>query len=654
MICVCCSLLFFSVSTLRSANSITLADEFLKRNISDPFDFQHVTHTSPSQLPPIEHTHLHDLATEFSIIRASQRPGSELKGIRAENLFYRNFSTEDLPSTNFSTLAPDSQSLYTRSPPHSPTSAEIPKSPRGFSNKRVSRSVENFSRPVSRANRPLLAPTILPPPRVSSIAACARPVDPTSQTIDALLGHESPPMSEHTSPISDHVQAPYAGVMTEIPDETVHAFTTEECPPKLLRVLSSDHVSGLANIPEENETSWRNSRNGVPGSSEPLHLAPVDTAPGPDDLHSPIIPAQEDNFTRAPVSTCAEPNGSQPKVKIQHALDDSWEDDIDYCYEHAAESNSNFDWQRISFEEIEENLAALTLGQSSALASEHGNQQQLCPQPSYGSEENRSAPTTPEPGTAFTFPRPSSVSPSGSPNSFELFPSPARKLKRYKSEVFQNLGPSLEDRLSPLPLYGGMMPDIQESDEEVIYAQADDQTTSNRSSCSPLSKCNSQESIILSRAASIVRKHRSSTSTNSVPDLIHSPNGSRETVSRDTTSPMIEQQVMPVLPRSPVSPAYTSSTSLARNTIYPATSSTADLRRYERPPMSAGAFHDRAKSESVLDTFDMGMGIGMCYRAHGAPTPRKRSSTFSRGVNHRKTRTSYSLFPTTAPPTPPK
>ena len=43
-----------------------------------------------------------------------------------------------------------------------------------------------------------------------------------------------------------------------------------------------------------------------------------------------------------------------------------------------------------------------------------------------------------------------------------------------------------------------------------------------RSSRSPMSKCNSQESMLISRAASVVRKHRSSASSMSVPELVPS------------------------------------------------------------------------------------------------------------------------------------
>ncbi|WEW56490.1 hypothetical protein PRK78_001935 [Emydomyces testavorans] len=622
--------------------------ESLKRNISEPFDFQHVTHTNQSQLPPIEYTHLHDLATEFSIIRASQRPDSELKGIRAESLFREDLSSEDLLTTNLMTLAPDSQSLYTRSPPRSPISVEIPKSPKDLSNKRVSRSVENFSRPVTRINRLNSTPSIIPPPRVSSRSACSPPVDPTSQTINALLGLDSPPAVPRHIPstlddsLANEPQTSPFDLTAYSRDEPVHASTSNDYPSKMLRTFPDDHVSGLANIPEENESSWRNSRAGAHMSlkltASPVEcgqpLLTVDSAFRPEDLHSPIIPATGD-----------QPRDLKPSVKVQPALEDSWEDDIDYCYEHAAESNSNFDWQRVSLQDVKENFAAFSLDESFVMNASYENPEKLCPLPRFGSVgEDRSAPTTPESQAAFSFPRPGSVSPGGSAKSFEFLPSPGKKLGKYSPEPLRVLGPPLEDRLSPLPMYGGTMPDIQESDEEADYAQPDGQTTSARSSCAPLSKCNSQESMILSRAASIARKHRSSTSTNNVPDLIHSPSSSRETVNRDSASPMIEQ-VISFAPRSPVSTIHTRSGSLGQDAVRSPTSSFSDLQLIEKRAGPATPSHDRAKSESVLDTFDTSVSLKRSCA-------RKRSSTYSRGINHRKARTSYSLFPPTTPPTP--
>ncbi|KAI1943920.1 hypothetical protein LOZ66_000507 [Ophidiomyces ophidiicola] len=633
----------------RPQANLQTIDEFLKRTISEPFDFQHVTHTNQSQLPPVEYTHPHDLAAELSIIRASQRPGAELKGIRAESIFDRNVSSEDITGTNLSTLAPDSQSLYTRSPPRSPTRIERPKLPNDKGAKRASRSVENFSRPVSRASKLTSTPSITPPPRISSKYACSKPIDPTSQTIDALLGVEptSATFDDSRSPLKENTMTLPQLLQFESPEppeDVIHAVTCDDHSPAIPRTSSFDHISGLANIPEENELAWRNSHismSPIVKTSQFLHPVKSDLDYRPDNIHSPIIPALEEK--------CKEPNPQSDRlreqnisVKVQHVLEDSWEDDIDYCYEHAAESNSNFDWQRVSVENLEEGLASLVIGQDGSMNANYGSLQTFksSEEIPYGGPAS-----TIQGNTCFALPNNACAD----QNISDSFFSNGQKSRKYKPDPFQDFGPSFDDRLSPLQMYGGMMPNIQESDEEVVYAQLDDQFVSAGRSCSPLSKCNSQESMILARAASSARKHRSSTSTNSVPDLIHSPSISREAIGRDNASPMADQG-KPFVPRSPVATAQSHGTYFPRG-AYTTAPSPSEAQTADKQFVP---FHDRAKSESTIDS----VGSGMSTKSQSSVPGRKRSSTLTRGAANRKTRTSYSLFPTapssspTTPPTP--
>jgi hypothetical protein len=68
-----------------------------KQLISGPYNFQHVTHTRQEHLPNLERASRMQLASEFSAVRDSQLPThGELKGIRAEDLHFENFSSEAL------------------------------------------------------------------------------------------------------------------------------------------------------------------------------------------------------------------------------------------------------------------------------------------------------------------------------------------------------------------------------------------------------------------------------------------------------------------------------------------------------------------------------------------------------------------------------
>ena len=61
-------------------------------NISEPFNFQHITHTQPHHVRKLDSANPEDLVSEFSALRASQASQPELKGINAKDI-----QREDLP-----------------------------------------------------------------------------------------------------------------------------------------------------------------------------------------------------------------------------------------------------------------------------------------------------------------------------------------------------------------------------------------------------------------------------------------------------------------------------------------------------------------------------------------------------------------------------
>lgn len=71
-------------------------------NISEPFNFHHVTHTQPHHVQRLENADPSDLISEFSALRASQASQPKLRGIKAEDI-----QREDLPQD---ALLPDSPS----------------------------------------------------------------------------------------------------------------------------------------------------------------------------------------------------------------------------------------------------------------------------------------------------------------------------------------------------------------------------------------------------------------------------------------------------------------------------------------------------------------------------------------------------------------
>lgn len=621
-------------------------------------------------------------------------------------------------------LAPDSQSLFTRSPPTSP---EGPRSPTSFysssqSPPRASRSVENFSRPVSRAppTKPSFSPSIIPPPRSSSkFAGSPATPEPTCQNVEALLGpdHHAYPQTEIKSPRQPMELAPNFS-----DDEAGQACTTEDNSARALR-SPLNHTPELADVPEEDESSWRNSaappasppRNNLnfsfpAGFSRSSSRRPqfnksltspatfLHVSAGGEEMQSPTIPSERQSHP--PSAQSPAPEAGERHNKEQSAADESWEDDIDYCYEHAAESTSNFDWQRTSFEEEsearEERLATLTIHPSSLVANSTTaddpavEEQKSVPfvaelHPPSTSASGQSTPdlqpvsavsssSTSQPNSASSPAKPEddSFKPAAYPSSLSS-PNESRDNLQKPASIQVLAAPfdehvssdptTYEDLISNAASAAAAQDDTENTHHFPFYPThshphpqpSDDPSRSSRGSGSPISKCNSQESVILSRAASIARKHRSSTSTTSVPELVHSSNCSRETVDRDQNQHQHQHQnrerdrdnnsnsvagtsepSRPFSPRPPVSATHWRSKTLTKEPL-----SASGCGGGEAATAPATPTHDRAKSASVLESQDAStssktLKAAAAGRGGGGATPRK-------------TRT-YSLFPVAAQP----
>ncbi|OJD17344.1 hypothetical protein ACJ73_08807 [Blastomyces percursus] len=656
----------------------------LKQNISDPFDFQHVTHTSPSQLPPMDSCQLHDIVTEFSVIRASQRPRHELKGIRAESLHFQNFSSDNISTKNdASPCASDSKSQHAHSRSTSPDVRTSPTSPSRLQSHRNSRSVENFSRPVSRLSRQQSSPSMIAPPRSSSKLATPDIPEPSPQTIDALLGlHSTFAVPETLYDDTQEQHLPKLDLPSVFPD-VGHALIPDDDMPVMARSPSNVLAFDLADVPEEDETATsrnNDARNSIVATSsapfrfgqstprvdfdKPLPAVPSPKKLIPEPLGSPTIPTLHGDSDEAFAQKRWESN--KRRSILQRPLDDlSWEDDIDYCYEHAAESNSNFDWQRTSFEELEmkSKLERLTIHASPAadvdtpIAIQNHQDSQEGSERSDQNTINASSFSAPSfTTTNYDVSQMTSTSPLPCVQVDTL-----SQADYFRAEHVPILSAPFGDDMVSNQAYHGLIPTDQKVDENYplySHAQVNEPFDSPRDSYSPISKCNSQESIILSRAASVARKHRSSLSTTSVPELVHSSNCSHSAVDRDSVSsageqPQPQQQTKETLRAPTPSPVsrprpittHQRSKSLARELTQrsqPIDGYTSDISSVPSMP-----YHDRAKSVSALDLRQPTSPI----RAK-APETRNRSATITRGPSGGKARKSYSLFPTAAAASP--
>ncbi|KAJ5927970.1 hypothetical protein N7466_006926 [Penicillium verhagenii] len=497
----------------------------LKSLISDPFDFHHLTHTSPAQFQSLDQTRENDLCTEFSVIRASQRPETGLKGIRATDIHFRNFSADDLATYGTATTV-DEPTPY--SPPASPPSETY--SPGHV--RRESRACENFSRPVPRV--PRSCPTTPPPPATPEVPA--EVAEPAPRAIDEILGlstsmtypeniHTAPSFrrdstgnhSARTSSMSSHYD------LEDVPEEE-EATRMWDSPETSVGYAHSRSTSHLSQAPTE---AYIPSTIKAPKAPLSIFVAEELSRKFSEALGSPTLPQNLPDSLPANRQMEITPpiKSSVNQFSYEDELYDSWDADIDYCYEHAAESTCNFDWSRTSLEETQRPQIGVPLPNDTWLVAP--KVRQLQPSPLSTSE-------LPTPDLDSSPARSTPLHLAGTPSTAEY---ERDFIVRNTGDYFQPVS-SLAKQIPQDTLYEDYLNTDAESDRHFPFSQGmiSDNPVSPRSSFSPISKCNSQESLMLSRAASIARKHRSSVSTTSVPELIHSLSSSRELMPTDRMS----------------------------------------------------------------------------------------------------------------------
>jgi hypothetical protein len=349
-----------------------VAGDILKRAISAPFNFKHVTHTYQEQVRGLERASRNELISEFSAIRAGQRADPQLRGIKAESLL-----------TPAAPLSPDKREAHSETPETkangAPPAAQPPVSPKGSSmtsSARSSRAVENFSRPVSRISQS----PISPPKRISSLNACVAPVRLARDALSASDNTNDGASYPRRIPRPAIINPASSPVVFNIPSQDMdvvavgHAISTADDSARPLKALPLPTPPvDLEDVPEDEEdlVPGETGASAVTNDTKSLPLRHAQSFPSrrPDDGHTGLVTAHpahrqrhttslDEAFTQLSLKggpgsgleppsqpTCRDTNrfsiGLKPMCETQH-----WEDDVDYCYEHAAEAESYFDWDQ--------------------------------------------------------------------------------------------------------------------------------------------------------------------------------------------------------------------------------------------------------------------------------------------------------------------
>ncbi|KAF2866557.1 hypothetical protein BDV95DRAFT_202960 [Massariosphaeria phaeospora] len=356
----------------RTGNQAESSFTNLKQRISSPFNFQHLTHANRDQLAALEQTSDDDLVAGFRAVHASHAPHRLHTGMRAENLHFRNFSSESL-------VSPESRSpsvLGFASPPLSPEPLQVGQHPDNSSTDpysrsiRLTRSVESFSQPGVTPHAHRHTQSINAPSALSSRMTLAPIDDLPEEPADSqqFVQTRSLPLRQAQfwgkfTPLSP-LDIP---TMTEDSIYVGHAVTTPD--DSAIHPITPPFTPGLDDVAEEPERF---------NSPRPAPLPPTKTPKSPffenfsfskprsptsrpisrqNSLTSPKSLNQRGSMTR-PMSQMSDTLGCptlthrssirrKPAVRRKSntwRVEESWEDDVDYIYEHALEADCELDW----------------------------------------------------------------------------------------------------------------------------------------------------------------------------------------------------------------------------------------------------------------------------------------------------------------------
>ena len=486
--------------------------------------------------------------SEFSAIRASQAPRRELQGIKAECLQSRVLRSEPTSPARRSLISPLSASPVrstfespARSPSHHYSQSADYFSPKVAYKPTRDRAATSPISPPSHSTSRVTADSLTQPNEAPATAELAT-APPTQDYFAYDFSESQDPTSHPLSVDGSTIYDDYASLP--------HAVTTPDNSAMTLRPSSSRPTGvELADVPEEDEQgttsisrpstacsglrhaksfpSIRSRSNSERWSRSPRKSRCTATESSPlsegrlsqSDIILPLVGDEADDVPIRPrLST-------RLSLKYQ-GFDDCWEDDIDYSYEHAAEADCDFDWDRISIRDTEGGIGELPPTDRNFPIPEGYEDVHQAP-----SAETPLPHVLPRIETSVAVPslcsansaKSSSLSSLNGPAtpSFPLQPlqtyalSPqaivSKETASLQDEAYENLFFNRAYSSENLPLQSQRFEAPSDISQEI----------SPRSSRSQISKCNSQESFLISRSSSF-RYPRSMDSMSSVPDLVHS------------------------------------------------------------------------------------------------------------------------------------
>lgn len=342
----------------RALRGESAASSQKKLQISGPYNFQHLTHTHKDSVPDLDRTNRMELVSEFSSIRPRRTTDASLNGALPDESQLANSTSETFyhqedPSAGLNANGAQPQQKVLPPPPTPPT-------PPMRSWKRT-QSQDKIRFPPPRPPR---SPTehvfkspIPPPPRTSSRVSVRqdafgpifktgieRPATTTGFRKPKPFAPTSPAC--HVLPVTESNQEA-VGELQKIP----RAVTTQEDAAWPL----ANSISSLPDVPEEEEhhVSSRPSRMSVASNHSSLRGSiSVPLLRQLSLTQSPQRPPSNASDTLGRFDLFNAQRGPRGGARDDQLANDAdplnWEDDIDYCYEHEAEADCDYAWERPS------------------------------------------------------------------------------------------------------------------------------------------------------------------------------------------------------------------------------------------------------------------------------------------------------------------
>ncbi|KAK5065075.1 hypothetical protein LTR84_000910 [Exophiala bonariae] len=589
-----------STFRLQRQSTINSKRPVLKKSISTPFAFQHLTHADQGQFQSLDGLTRTQLVSDFDSVRAEQQAEETVRGIPVTDI-QQVQSVVEIDAVEPTSPTTDAIPLLPTTPPRpQPPPKDGLKSPYSPSDFRMSRSMENFSRPTRLS---VTASDVSPPFRSDARLSSLGPNTRTS-----VFGKPLPLLPDvvHAVSTGDDIALPLPTAPLPSPPNVLAGVPEEE-------ERAADAVSSSPILPNPLRTS-----TGSGGQSRSLKNKRRSQSSGElqfDAAFNNVMLMMKEQ-KRPTTALTPDPSVTITKKRISIGVKpieiEDWEDAIDYSWDHAT------DLEEVAQQHSSDSAVITESKPSTGL-----NEKYLIIEQANMEEASSSAST---------------------PLMMQAYPTVGRHF--IDTKLASASSKSDDEPSSPLLGLGiaslPHVPTVSLAANNFVSPTVDPNhfdpcisfsSTLSRTPNSTMSKSSSQESIILSIASSMMGTQRSSNSSTSLSDFAHLANfgdsmekldirgstSSIDTRNRDGSQDTIREGSQP----SPT-------TSTMPNDIFATTAKR----------------HDRVASASQITIPERKSSIP---GTEGSKTPGRRRANTANSRPRRNTRVSYSLFPAASP-----